>query len=123
MAVSKQEYREWKEATPDFAVLHKLHAEDVNRQFGGIPRAVIMSWDEYDRYIHLDDLCAYDLLLVMLGAGVMLGQPPFMLDAPREWHLAVGNKFIVATGDIEGYNYRVRIRPMTPKERREQRLH
>jgi hypothetical protein len=119
MAVSKQEYQEWKSNFPKYAILHKLHAEDVNRQFGGIPRAIIMSWEDYDRYIHLNDLCAYDLLLVILGPGVMLGQPPFLLDSPRNWSLAIGrHTYVIAEGAPDGDYYRVSFRSATAQERK-----
>jgi hypothetical protein len=120
MAASKQEYFEWKKASPKHAILHKLHAEDISRQFGGLPRPIIMSWDDYDKYIHLNDLCAYDLVLCMLGMGVMLGQMPFLFDAQRQWYLAVGKHgYLVAEGQLDGNNYRVSIRPMTREERKQ----
>lgn len=119
MAVSRKEYNEWKKLNSAYALLHKLHAEDVYRQFGGLPRAIIMSWDDYDRFIHLNDLYAYDLILVMLGFAVMMGRQPFMLDAPRDWRLAIGNKKVVATGSLAGDSYRVSLRSMTRKERNE----
>jgi hypothetical protein len=50
--------------------------------------------------------------------AVMLGARPFILDAPREWRLAIGNKLVVTEGKPEGDRYRVRLRPMTAKERR-----
>lgn len=117
MAVSRQEYNEWKELNPAYAVLHKLHAEDVYRQFGGLPRAIIMTWADYDRFIHLNDLYAYDLILVMLGLAVMMGGQPFMLDSPRDWRLAIGNKQVVAEGALAGTSYRVSLRLMTKEER------
>ena len=42
MASTKKEYEDWKQISPEFCILHKLHAEDVSRQFGGLPAPVIM---------------------------------------------------------------------------------
>lgn len=105
MAVTKEEYNLWRETNPRFAILHKLHAEDVNQQFGGIPRAIKMSWEDYDKYIHLNDLCAYDLLLQVLGMGVKMGQLPFMLDRTRDWTIAIGNKTAEVHGELDSDGY------------------
>jgi hypothetical protein len=121
MAATKEEAQQWRKAIPRYAILHKLHAEDINRQFGGIPRQILLSWDDYDKYIHLTDVYAYDLVLTLLGGpGVMLGQPPFMLDEDAEWHLAIGRKSCVATGKLQpDGNYLVSLRLMTAAEKRQ----
>lgn len=121
MASTKKEYEDWKQISPEFCILHKLHAEDVSRQFGGLPAPVIMSWHDYDKYIHLNDLCAYDLLLCLLGGpGIRMGVKPFMLDQPGTWLLAIGDhEFVEADGEpkISG-EYLVRLRQSFHPERR-----
>lgn len=118
MAVSKAVYELTKITSPDFAPLDQLHADDVEKCFGLLPCSVIMSWDDYDDYIHLDDLCAYDLLVVMLGPAVMMGRPGFGMDCPRRWPLAVGQQRVIAEGEPHSHRYKVSVRPMTTKERR-----
>ena len=72
----------------ELVVLHKLHAQDINKQFRGLPRPILMTKADYDKFIHGNDLCCYDLVFVMLGPfGV-----PFLLDRPREWKLAIGKR-------------------------------
>jgi hypothetical protein len=72
--------------------LHKLHAQDIHNQFGGLPCPIVMVQADYDKFIHGSDLCCYDLILQMLGMGYMIGHPPFMLDRPATWDLAIGDR-------------------------------
>ena len=99
MPVTKAEYKQWKQSSPKYAILHKLHSQDVFENFGGLPRPVIMTWADYDKFIHLDDLCAYDLLAVMLGR---LSGQVFMFDAPRKWLLAIGDNDVAVEGIVDG---------------------
>ena len=119
MAVSKAVYELTKITSPDFAPLDQLHADDVEKQFGMLPRRVSMSWEDYDKYIHLNDLCAFDLLMFMLGPAVMFGRSPFPLDSPRTWRLAIGKRgYVVAEGQPAGNGYCVALREMNAKERK-----
>jgi hypothetical protein len=118
MAVGKAVYELMKITSPDFAIIDQLHADDVEKCFGLLlPRSVIMSWNDYDKFIHLNDLCAYDQLVFMLGPAVMLGHPGFEMDCARRWRLAVGNHEVIAEGEPDGYRYKVSLRPMKAKER------
>jgi hypothetical protein len=119
MAATKAEYKELKQSSPRYVILHKLHAADIHQIFGCLPLPIVMSWDNYDKYVHLDDLCAYDLVFFMLGPAIASGAPPFMLDAPRKWGLAIGkHDNVVAEGEPVGDSYRVSLRPATKEERR-----
>lgn len=119
MVATKAEYKKWRQNSPKYAILHKLHAQDIHETFRCLPRPIIMSWDDYDKYIHLDDSSAYDLVFIMLGPAIASGAPPFMLDAPRKWLLAIGrHDNVVAVGEPSGDNYRVALRPATKEERR-----
>lgn len=119
MAVSKAVYELTKITSPDFAPLDQLHADDVEKCFGMLPRSVSMSWEDYDKYIHLNDLCAYDLLVFMLGPAVMLGRSPFSLDSARTWRLAIGRRGnVVAEGQPADDRYFVALRQADTKKRR-----
>ena len=90
----------------ELVVLHKLHAQDINKQFRGLPRPILMTKADYDKFIHGNDLCCFDLLFVMLGPsgfGV-----PFLLDQPREWKLAIGKRDgVKASGSVHPQGYLV----------------
>jgi hypothetical protein len=120
MPATKQEYKECRIANPTHAFLAQLHTDEITTQFDRLPRPILMSWADYDKYIHLNDLCAYDLTLAMLGFGIRLGRPAFALNRERTWRIAVGrHTAVLVVGKPVTEGYLVSLQKMTPTERRQ----
>ena len=120
MPATKQENKECRIANPTHAFLAQLHTDEITTQFDRLPRPILMSWADYDKYIHLNDLCAYDLTLAMLGFGIRLGRPAFALNRERTWRIAVGrHTAVLVVGKPVTEGYLVSLQKMTPTERRQ----